>query len=341
MRWLITGGCGFIGRNLIAHLLADGDHEIRVLDNLTVGQGSQLESVAPVVERSPAELGRAAPPDVIELVVADVLDAGAVQMAALDRDVIVHLAASTGVAPSVRFPTRDCQINVMGAVNCLEAARHADVNRFIFASSGAPLGDVEPPIDEQKPPRPVSPYGASKLAGEGYCSAYWHSFGIETVALRFANVYGPGSDHKSSVVASFIRRALAGQPLEIYGDGHQTRDFIYIEDLVHAILLSSSARGIGGHLFQIASARETTIAELAATLVAVLGETGVTGVRIGHASPRVGDVLRTYADTSKAERLLGWQAAVPLEEGLRRAVRWFQSRESTLDRKGAEAHAPA
>ena len=318
-RWLITGGCGFIGCNLARHLLAAGGQRIRVFDNLEAGGPERLGQVGPVVEAASA----GASADRIELVRGDILDADAVRASARDCQVVVHLAANTGVAPSVQDPRRDCLVNVIGTLNCLEAARHEGVERFVFASSGAPVGEVEPPVHEDKAPRPVSPYGASKLAGEGYCSAYARSFGLETVALRFGNVYGPYSDRKSSVVAAFIRRALAGEPLEIYGDGSQTRDFLHVDDLVRAIGRAASVPGIGGELFHIASAQETTVAELADALIGVLARHGCRGVQVRNSAPRTGDVRRSYADTSKAAERLGWRAQVGLEEGLADVVRWF------------------
>ncbi len=327
-RWLITGGCGFIGSALIRDLCASGGrqerHQIRVLDNLAVGRLERLEALAPVVNRSAEQCNEDSGADGgIEFVFADVLDRDAVRASARGRDVIVHLAANTGVAQSVEDPHNDCKINVVGTLNCLEAARESRARRFVFASSGAPLGAAEPPVSEQTAPRPASPYGASKLAGEGYCSAYWWTFGIETVALRFGNVYGPGSDDKSSVVAAFIKRAMAGQTLEIYGDGHQTRDFIFVDDLVRAVRLAARVPNIGGHVFQIASARETTIAEIARLLAPILGRAGLPDVKVNHAPPRLGDARRSYADTTKAASMLGWTVQVPLEDGLCRVVDWF------------------
>ena len=157
----------------------------------------------------------------------------------------------------------------------LEAARKNSVKRFVFASSGAPVGECNPPIHEELPCHPVSPYGASKLAGEGYCSAYYRTFGVETVALRFGNVYGPGSGHKNSVIAKFIKQAMNGEPLEIYGDGKQTRDFIYIDDLIEAIRLSATVERIGGNVFQIATNTETTVREMTNKLLPVLSEFGI------------------------------------------------------------------
>ena len=240
MNWLITGGCGFIGTSLIARLLLNTDvkHNIRILDNLSTGTRADLSSVASFLEVESID-NLSISLDGVELVVGDILDEGLAYKVTKNIDVIVHLAANTGVGPSVENPRFDCFTNVIGVFNYLDAARINKVPRFIFASSGAPAGEVDPPIHEELPPHPVSPYGASKLAGEGYCSAYNKSFGIDTVMLRFGNVYGPRSLHKSSVVAKFIRQALDGETLEVYGDGTQTRDFIYIDDLVDALILSS------------------------------------------------------------------------------------------------------
>src|SRR5262249_33340561 len=185
-------------------------------------------------------------------------------------EVGVHLAANGGAAASFAAPRGDCMNNVVGTLNCLEACRQHSVRRFVFASSGAPIGNCEPPLHEEMPAHPVSPYGASKLAGEAYCCAYQRSFGVETVALRFGNCYGPFSSHKSSVVAKFIRQALAREPWEIFGDGQQTRDFIYVQDITDAILRAATVEGIGGEVFQIATNSETTVLELAARLAKVL-----------------------------------------------------------------------
>jgi UDP-glucose 4-epimerase len=326
MRWLITGGCGFIGRSLIHELTAEGGHTIRVVDNLSVGSRADLAEVAHFVE-SPAE-GLAPlsdrPGEPVELVVGDILDADLALAAAAGANVIVHLAANTGVAPSVENPRADCVTNVIGTLNYLEAARHGRVGRFVFASSGAPIGECEPPIHEELAPHPVSPYGASKLAGEGYCSAYARTFGVQTVALRFGNVYGPNSGHKSSVVAKFIRNAMAGEPLEVYGDGRQTRDFIYIGDLVRAIRRAAVVDGIGGQAFQIATNAETTVGELVDLLVPLLEDAGIGDLKVRHGEPRLGDVRRNFSDTSKAARVLGWRAGVRLGEGLKETLDWFE-----------------
>jgi UDP-glucose 4-epimerase len=329
--WLITGGCGFIGTALIKNLIRNSHHRIRVLDNLSVGSREDLARLSDFKEisiknqfsdytgLSPANMPLSS--ETVQLVVGDIRDPETCLMCARDIDVIVHLAANTGVAPSVENPRADMEVNVFGTLNLLEAARQNDVKRFIFASSGAPVGEAEPPIHEEMAPHPVSPYGASKLAGEGYCSAYYHTFGINTVALRFGNVCGPGSSHKSSLVAKFIRQSLQGQTCEIYGDGKQTRDFIFIDDLVDAVLKAAQFEH-GGEIFQIATSKEHTVNEVAEILKEELGKKGA-DIHLEHSSSRRGDVRRNFSDTAKAKKLLGWEAEVDLREGIMRTVDWF------------------
>lgn len=192
--WLITGGCGFIGTSLIKQLRHRyPEARVRVLDSLLVGTRADLAEVCDYRETaadSTLDI-QEGPPDAVQLVVGDIKDFDTVSRCCEGIDIIVHLAANTGVAPSVEDPRTDMETNVIGTFNMLEAARRNGVQRFIFASSGAPVGETEPPIHEEKAPRPVSPYGASKLAGEGYCSAYYRTFGVKTVSLRFGNIYGP------------------------------------------------------------------------------------------------------------------------------------------------------
>ena len=330
-RFLVTGGCGFIGNALVEKLLDDGADYVRVLDNLSAGSTEQLDRLGAVERIVGPSFGR--PKDRLQVVVGDIREQHLAIAACQEIDTIVHLAANTGVAPSLMDPRDDCTANVIGTLNYLEAARATRVGRFIFASSGATVGECAPPVHEQLPCRPVSPYGASKLAGEAYCSAYARSFGISTVALRFGNVYGPGSEHKESVVAKFIRRAFAGESLQIFGDGGQTRDFVYLDDLVQAICQAASVNGIVSEVFQIATARETTISELAAVLSDVLAAEGFRRPTIETLDRRAGDVMRNFADTSQARGQLEWSAKTSLREGLEKTVRWAKDnfRQNRLD----------
>jgi len=322
MNWLITGGCGFLGTALITRLINETEDKIRVLDNLSVGTKEDLSLVTKFSEQSQNNIGWDHD-ERVALVVGDIVDDELALKVTDSADIIVHFAANTGVGPSVDNPRLDMTLNVVGTFNYLEAARINNVSRFVFASSGAPAGEVEPPIHEELPPHPVSPYGASKLAGEGYCSAYNKTFGIDTVMLRFGNVYGPGSLHKSSVVAKFIRQAMSGETLEIYGDGSQTRDFIYIDDLINAVLLASIVSNIGGEAFQIATNKETTVDEIADLIVKELSDVGLKDIKLINSEKRLGDVMRNYSDTSKARDLLGWISKTNLQDGIKKTVEYF------------------
>ena len=178
---------------------------------------------------------------------------------------------------------------------------------------------------ENLPTKPLSPYGASKLTGEAYCSAFYHSFGLQTVALRFGNVYGVGSKHKGSVIAKFIKEALNPKitTWEIFGDGSQTRDFIYVEDLIGAIARAVEALNVGGEIFQIATAKETTISEIAEVLNRILQSYGYTKMHVENKQFRVGDAKRNFSDTSKAKKRLGWSPSIDLPDGLNRTFRYF------------------
>lgn len=333
MKWLITGGCGFIGTNLIRHLAAQGQTEIRIVDNLCGATPSFLPAFATVDYPPLAGIAERLDRPGVQLIVADILDQDLAIEACRGIDVVVHLAANTGVAASVADPRADCTCNVLGLLNYLEAARHNGVKRFVFASSGAPAGNCTPPVSEAVVPKPVSPYGASKLAGEGYCSAYHQTYGLETVALRFSNVYGPFSSHKTSVVAKFILAALEGRPLTIYGDGDQSRDFIFVTDLIGAIAKGAVAPGIGGEIFQIATGTETTVNELIDLLASPFGRHGLPLPEVVRTEPRLGDIRRNFADVTKARRMLDWQAATPPAEGLAQTVNWFVARHQRQDRR--------
>jgi UDP-glucose 4-epimerase len=337
--WLITGGCGFLGTSLIAHLLKNvpASH-IRVLDNLSVGSREDLAEVCSFIEVDASRLTPHDSPGSTELLVGDIRDAETCLKVCQGMDAVVHLAANTGVGPSVENPRADMESNVIGIFNMLEAARTYKVDKFVFASSGAPIGEVEPPIHEEKAPRPVSPYGASKLAGEGYCSSYFRTFGVKTVSLRFGNVYGPRSKHKNSVVAKFFKQALAGETLEIYGDGNQTRDFIYIDDLIQAICLAVNpmpkvSRDLShvspyGEVFQIATHKETTVNEITEEIKVLVERQTGKKVVVKYGEARLGDVKRNFSDISKAKRLLGFEPVFDLPKGLMKTLEYFTVRKA-------------
>ena len=320
---LITGGCGFIGTSLIDALLQSGcTQPIRILDSLVTGTPEDLAEVADFETLKTDQLAQATKQ--VVLVQGDIRDVALTEQVAKGVGTIVHLAANTGVGPSVEDPRLDMECNVVGTFNMLEASRKQGVKKFVFASSGAPAGEVEPPIHEELPPHPVSPYGSSKLAGEGYCSSYNKTFGIDTICLRFGNVYGPRSKNKASVVAKFIKQALAGETCAIYGDGTQTRDFIYISDLIRAIQTAIEAP-VGGETFQIATGQERTVGEVAELIAQNLANHGKT-MNITHEAKRLGDVMRNYSDTSKAKTMLGWEPQMQISDGIAETLRWFLAR---------------
>jgi len=306
--YLVTGGCGFIGVNLVSRLAGRGAR-VRILDNLSLGKP---EDVAP--------LG-------IDLRVGDIRDMAALKDACQGMDVVVHLAAHTRVVESISHPELNFEINAIGTMNVLRACRDAGVKKVIFASTGgAILGEQGPPVHEGMVPRPVSPYGASKLVGEAYCSAFCGSFGLNTVALRFSNVYGPFSYHKGSVVAQFLRNLMREEPLVIYGDGQQTRDFLYVDDLVDAVLLADKSE-TPGEVFQIASGRETSLKDLLAAMKRVLPSVKFD---VRYEPARAGEILRNYASIEKARRLLGYNPSKKLDDGLRDTWSWFVSQNSRV-----------
>jgi UDP-glucose 4-epimerase len=256
-----------------------------------------------------------------ELVRAPLADRDAVAAAVEGADAVVHLAARAGIPDSVSDPLGTFDVNVSQTLGVLDAARLAGTRRFVFASSNAAAGDHEPPADESDLPHPRSPYGASKLAGEAYCQAYAATYGMAACALRFSNAYGPRSLHKKSVVAAWLRAALAGEPVTIHGDGEQTRDFVFADDLGAAVVAAIDAPEeiVAGELFQVGTGRETTINALAVAVGRAVGR----DLEIHHAPARAGDVRRNVSRVDKAADRLGYRAAVPLEAGLAETAAWF------------------
>ncbi len=306
-RTLVTGGAGFIGANLVRLLSARG-HSVVVLDNLESGSRTQLDGVSH------------------EFVEGDIRDADLLRELVGSCNGVAHLAAQTGVPGSLEDPNLDCEVNVLGTLNLLEACRKASTDavaqscpRLVFASSNAPLGRQKSPCSEEKAPLPISPYGASKLAGEAYCLAYEGSWRVPAIVLRFANVYGPFSAHKTSVVAKFLMDACLNGSITVDGDGGQTRDFIFVRDLCRAILAGLESR-VQGEVFQIATGIETSILELSALVSEIVG----LDFKIEFGPSRLGDVRNNFSAVSKAKQMLGWQAEIDLRSGLNETWQWFR-----------------
>jgi UDP-glucose 4-epimerase len=298
-RAIVTGGAGFIGSALIRALAAEG-YGVRVVDDLSSGDRANLEGTG------------------AELRLGDVRDLDLVTDAARGCDVVFHLAAGAGVMESMTDPLANFDQNARGTLTVLEAARRAGVPRFVFSSSNAPLGENAYPASEDKPVAPLSPYGASKAAGEAYCSAFSGAYGMEAVVVRFSNAYGPRSAHKGNVIPLFIRRLRAGEDLVVFGDGSQTRDFVFCEDLAAGLIAAARTPGVGGQIFQIASGVETSLARL----LELLEQTSGITPRVRREPPRQGEIQRNYSLIDKARRMLGYAPAVPLDDGLRRTWDW-------------------
>jgi UDP-glucose 4-epimerase len=312
MRILITGGCGFIGANLVNLLLDYRDFDITILDNLSTGR---VDYLSDVLRRHGVKSSD------IRFINGDVRDKYLVNNGHGRYDIVVHLAANAGVIRSIKDPFHDLEVNVLGTLNLLNASLRSGVEKFIFASSNAPIGNQSYPMNEKKPPKPLSPYGASKLSGEGYCSAYYGSYGLQTVVLRFSNAYGPYCLHKNSVVAKFIRDGILERKLTIYGDGAQTRDFVYVDDICRAILgvIESKSETIYGETFHLGTGKETKIIELAEIVRNVFNY----GIQIRFDPPRKGEIQRNYSDISKISKELGFFPEMGLRDGVTKVFNWF------------------
>lgn len=301
---LVTGGAGFIGSNLAAALL-DRGHPVRVFDNFSSGRRENVPSRAQLVE-------------------GDLRDDAAVERAVAGMRVVFHLAAMASVPASIERPQECDAINVEGTLRLLRTAARAGVRRLVFACSTAIYGNSSPPVAEDAPKQPISPYAASKLAGELHCATAARHFGIETVSLRFFNVYGPRQDPKSqyaAVIPIFISRLLEGRPLQIYGDGRQTRDFVFVGDVVRAMTAASEAAGTSGRAYNVATGRAVSVADLAQAISRAADRPP----RLEFLPPRQGDIVNSWADVALAERELGFRAATSLEDGLRRTIEWFRT----------------
>ncbi len=302
-RALVTGGAGFIGSHLVDGLLAAG-WSVRVLDDFSSGRESNLAHA----------LGR------IELIRGDLADAATTARAVEGVEVVFHEGAVPSVPRSVEEPIRTNRANVDGTLQVLECARRAGVRRVVFAASSSAYGDSEElPKIETMPPNPRSPYALQKYASEVYCRLYHELYDLETVALRYFNVFGPRQDPKSeyaAVVPRFATACLRGEAARINGDGETSRDFTFVADTVRANLLAADAPKAPGHVVNVAGGRRITLNELLATLQKITG----TSVPPVHGPARVGDVRHSLADMGRARSLLGFEPEIPLEEGLQRTV---------------------
>ncbi len=298
---LVTGGAGFIGSHLVEALCARGQR-VRVLDDFSSGRRQHLA-------QNPA----------VEVLVGDVRDPETLRRAVTGADVVFHQAALRSVPRSIEDPFSYHDVNATGTLQLLLAARDAGVRRLVFASSSSVYGDQPVlPLHEELRPQPVSPYGASKLIGEHYCANFSRHYGVETVSLRYFNVFGPRQDPDSpyaAVIARFIRAARRGLPLEVHGDGKQTRDFTYVENVVEANLAAADASGVSGQVFNIGCGQRYSVLDMVRELEEVLGRP----LPIRH-TPAPPGVRETLADISRAAAGLGYVPAVDFREGLGRTV---------------------
>jgi UDP-glucose 4-epimerase len=304
---LVTGGAGFIGSHLVEGLAAAG-HPVRVLDNFDTGQRSNLAHIRPA-------------PEVVE---GDVADPAAVARAVDGATYVFHLAALASVQRSVEDPAATHRVCATGSLYVLDAARRAGVRRVVYAASasayGVPQGEVQ---TEDEPVRPLSPYAAAKLAGELYAQAFTATYGLETVCLRFFNIFGPrqrADSPYSGVIALFVEALLEGRTPRVFGDGLQSRDFTYVGDVVQALRKAAATPGVAGRVYNVGTGRGTSLLDLLAALNQLLGKDR----KAEHGPPRAGDIRHSRADISRTRRDLGYEPAVAFEDGLARTLEWYR-----------------
>lgn len=310
MECLVTGGAGFIGSNLVHALLKRGDR-VRLLDNFSTGKRENLSDIS----------------DSIEVIEGDIRSYHLVREAVDGVDVIFHQAALPSVPRSIRDPITTNEVGTSGTLNVLQAARDCGVVRVVFAGSSSVYGDTPTlPKHEAMVPTPASPYAVSKLAGENYCRVFHQLYGIETVALRYFNVFGPRQDPNSlysAVIPRFIEMMRRHESPTIFGDGEQSRDFTFIDNVVSANILSAHAdHGVAGEVFNVACHERVTLNQLVDVMRRVMDST----VEAHYAPRRPGDVVHSYADISKFRDAVGYEPRVLFEEGIKRTVEWFDAR---------------
>jgi UDP-glucose 4-epimerase len=306
---LVTGGAGFIGSHLAEALTAAG-RPVRVFDDFSTGLRENLAHLDPR-------------PEVVE---GTVTDPGALERATAGCDVVFHLAAVASVAKSVEDPLANHAVNATGTLNVLQAARKAGVRRVVYAGSASAYGGASDPAgqDEDTPLCALSPYAAAKLAGEFYCQAFAATYGLETVRLRFFNVFGPrqrADSPYSGVIAIFTAALTAGRAPTVHGDGLQSRDFVAVADVAKALLLAADTPGVSGRVYNVGTGTSVTVLDLVAALNKLLGTNAVPK----HGPPRAGDVRHSRAKLDRIRKDLGYEPSVSFEEGLRRTLEWYKT----------------
>lgn len=306
-KYLVTGGAGFIGSHIAGELVKRG-HSVRIVDNFSTGK---KENIAPFLEK-------------IDLIEGDIKDFEVCHQAAKDMDFVLHQAALTSVPRSIEDPLLTNEVNITGALNLLLASRDAGVQRFVLASSAAVYGDNPGlPKKEDMEGLPLSPYAASKRMGELYCQVFNRAFGLSTVSLRYFNIFGPRQDPSSqyaSVIPNFIGKMLKEEKPVVFGDGEQSRDFLYVSNVVEANILASQAREVSGEVFNIGSGERTSVNSLVVKLNEILDKE----IKPTYEEPRPGDIKHSYADISKARKMLKYEPSVSFSEGLGETVRWYK-----------------
>lgn len=306
-KYLVTGGAGFIGSHIAGELVHRG-HSVRIVDNFSTGK---KENIAPFLEK-------------IDLIEGDIKDFEVCQQAVKDMDFVLHQAALTSVPRSIEDPLLTNEVNITGTLNLLLAARDAGVQRFVLASSAAVYGDNPGlPKKEDMEGFPLSPYAASKRMGELYCQVFNRAFGLSTVSLRYFNIFGPRQDPSSqyaSVIPNFIGKMLKEEKPVVFGDGEQSRDFLYVSNVVEANILASQAREVSGEVFNIGSGERTSVNSLVVKLNEILDKE----IKPTYEEPRPGDIKHSYADISKARKMLKYEPSVSFSEGLGETVRWYK-----------------
>ncbi len=305
--FLVTGGAGFIGSHLVEHLVATG-HAVRVLDNFSTGKRANLEPFA----------GK------IDLIEGDLRQPEDCRKACADVEIVFHEGAVPSVPKSVSDPVTSHQVNVDGTFNLLVAARDAKCRRVIYAASSSAYGDQpDLPKRETATPAPLSPYAVAKLAGEYYLSAFYHCYGLETLSLRYFNVFGPRQDPASQYAAAipaFVAAILADESPTIFGDGEQTRDFTYIDNVVHANMRAAEVAKTEGQVINIACGQRVTVNQIIARINELLGKS----VPSHHVPDRPGDVKHSLAAIDRAQEVIGYKPSVTFDEGLRLAIDWYR-----------------